>query len=85
MNDLITQSRANDTKSLKWEALEYLLIDSPSPAAVLAPKPTKGSEISEAKSDRGFAHPMLGRLLCPARLLSTYDEDARYVIPIYMQ
>ena len=32
-------------------------------------------EINNSKTDRGFAHPVLSRLLCPASEISSYDAD----------
>ena len=66
-------SRTNDTGSLKFDALTYML-DDPATQSVKPPI-RKG----DPKSARGWNHPLTARNLCPIVLLEEYDKDPQYV------
>jgi hypothetical protein len=68
----ISTSRASDANRLKVHTATYAPFD---------PEEKVTLNTGKSKADRGFNHPVLGRLLIPIDLLGEYDEDRdRYVI-----
>jgi len=78
MSDAALGARADDSSSLKWDALVYALrnptIDVLAPPIVKTP--------SGSKAERGFNHPVLASLLCPRYLLDSYTNDQK-LAPLY--
>ena len=64
---------AEDAASLKGKILNYLLLDK---MVSLEPAIKVGGN----KGDRGFAHPVMGRLLCPLK----YPATDKYVFILYL-
>jgi len=72
MDDHARQARSDDTKSLRYEAIQYLLTDT---TQSLDPRIATAS--NSPKRDRGYTHFVTARLLCPARLLMDFDLDPK--------
>jgi hypothetical protein len=66
-------ARADDTGGLKMKAAMYIPLN-PRQEACFPPITNEKS-----KSNRGFNHPMIARLLCPRKLLDQYDMNPEYV------
>jgi hypothetical protein len=69
MVDAAKGARSDDTGGLKMKVVLYIAFN-PKQDPCIPPITNKKS-----KSDRGFNHPMIARLLCPRRLLDQYDMD----------
>jgi hypothetical protein len=71
MTSAIGGARSDDCSSLKEVGLTYAALEAGTNALApsIAPKTTKAAT-------RGFHHPVLGRLLCPAKHLVDYDDDS---------
>ena len=63
----MSDQRSTDLGSIKHDGLSYLL---PNGSTFNPPIPK-----SEDKSNRGFNHPQLARMLCPLQKLESFDED----------
>ena len=62
-----------DANRLKTNAKDYAPLDPETEKIILSS--------GKSKMDRGFNHPVLGRLLLPVDLLGEYDENRyKYVI-----
>jgi hypothetical protein len=66
-------ARSDDTGGLKMKAALYIPLKAKLDTCI----PPITNE--KSKSDRGFNHPMISRLLCPQKLLDRYDKDPEYV------
>jgi hypothetical protein len=71
MSDAALGACADDSASLKWNALPYML-KNPT-VDVLTPPIVKTQ--SGSKVDRGFNHPTIAALLCPRHLLEDYTSN----------
>jgi len=60
------EQKSTDLGSVKHDGLPYLLPDG---SAFNPPIPK-----SEDKSNRGFNHPQLARMLCPAQKVKSFDK-----------
>jgi hypothetical protein len=69
MADAASEARSNDTGSLKHNAIAYIVAN-PS-VDILTPPIAR----SESKSDRGFNHPVIAKMLCPRDRLAEYNAD----------
>jgi hypothetical protein len=69
MVDAAKGARSDDTGGLKMKAVLYIPLN-PKQDPCIPPITNEKS-----KSDRGFNHPMIARLLCPRKLLDQYDMD----------
>jgi hypothetical protein len=69
MVDAAKGARSDDTGGLKMKAVLYIPLK-PKLDTCIPPITNEKS-----KSDRGFNHPMISRLLCPRKLLDQYDTD----------
>lgn len=69
MTKALGSARSDDASSLKEAGLAYIALDTPGLRIepIIPPK--------ASKSERGFTHPVLARLLCPMRLVSDFDTD----------
>ena len=67
MVDAFGSARATDTNSAHYEVPAFVPLD---PLVDVVQPP-----ITKNKSSRGFNHPVVGKLLCPLRLLPEYEED----------
>lgn len=65
------EARSNDSSSLKHDAMGYIM-KNPDAEALIPPIP-KG----KFKSDRGFNHPVIARMLCPMARLNDYDANPK--------
>jgi hypothetical protein len=65
-------ARQEDTGRLKRDIVDYLM---PRPSMQMVSPPIS----KDAKSRRGFNHPITARFLCPIRRIPTFDRDPRYV------
>lgn len=63
----LSNSRSTDANRLKVYTADYVPLDPEKEKVVLS--------IGRSKTDRGFNHPVLGRLLLPVDLLGEYDEN----------
>jgi hypothetical protein len=72
MTEKLSGARSDDCSSLRETILSYVAIDyeSKSLNPVIAPKSAKSG-------NRGFFHPVLGRLLCPAKYSNEFDLDPK--------
>jgi hypothetical protein len=61
-------TRSDDSGSLRYAALQYVMEDVKVPLAPTVPKQL-------TKADRGFNHSTLALMLCPRALLDEYNED----------
>ena len=59
--------RSADANRLKTNTADYAPLDPNVENVVLS--------VGRSKMDRGFNHPVLGRLLIPVNLLAEYNED----------
>jgi hypothetical protein len=69
MVDAAKGARSDDTGGLKMKAVLYIPLN-PKQDPCIPPITNEKS-----KSDRGFNHAMVARLLCPRKLLDQYDTD----------
>ncbi|KAI6015849.1 hypothetical protein BKA83DRAFT_45832, partial [Pisolithus microcarpus] len=77
----MSDQRSMDLGSVKHAGLAYIPFKM-NTTFTLDPPLSKG----EDKSDRGFNHPQIARLLCPRKKLHLFDEDeAGYVTMIALQ
>ena len=60
-------ARSTDANRLKTYTGHYVLLDTKSEKIILG--------TGHSKMDRGFNHPILGRLLLPINLLVDFDEN----------
>jgi hypothetical protein len=60
-------ARSTDTNRLKTHTADYVALDPMQEKVIL--------RTGRSKVDRGFNHPILGRLLLPVDLLGDYDEN----------
>ena len=67
MVDTFGTARASDTNSAHYEVATFIPLD---PLVDVVQPP-----ITSNKSAQGFNHPVVGKLLCPLRLLPEYEED----------
>jgi len=65
------EARSNDSSSLKHDAMGYIMKD-PDTEPLVPPIPR-----GKFKSDRGFNHPVIARMLCPMARLKELDADPR--------
>ncbi|KAG8220348.1 hypothetical protein J3R82DRAFT_3443, partial [Butyriboletus roseoflavus] len=63
----MSEQRSTDLGTLKHTVLTYVMLDH----KPLDPPISK----KEDKSDRGFNHPQIARMLCPCKKLDVFDED----------
>ena len=64
----MSEQRSTDLGSVKHTGLTYLLPN----FEPLNPPVGNGPN----KSDRGFSHPQIARLLCPRKKLQTFEDDS---------
>ena len=67
MIEAFGNARAQDTNSARYEVPTFVPLD---PLVDVVQPP-----ISRNKSARGFNHPVIGKLLCPLRLLPEFEAD----------
>jgi hypothetical protein len=67
MVEAFGSARATDTNSSRYEVPTFVPLD---PLVDVVQPP-----ITKDKCSRGFNHPVVGKLLCPLRLLPEYEED----------
>jgi len=67
MVEAFSNTRASDTNSAHYKVPAFVPLD---PLVDVVQPP-----ITSNKSARGFNHPVIGKLLCPLRLLPEYKED----------
>jgi hypothetical protein len=61
-------TRSDDSGSLRYAALQYVMEDTKQPLEPTIPK-------QPTKADRGFNHKVLAYMLCPRILLDEYNEN----------
>ena len=61
-------TRSDDSGSLRYAALQYVMEDTKLPLEPTIPK-------QSTKADRGFNHTTLAYMLCPRYLLEEYKEN----------
>ena len=71
MVEAFGNARASDTNSAHYETPTFIPLD---PLVDIVQPP-----ITSNKSTQGFNHPVVGKLLCPLRLLLEYEEDPMWV------
>ena len=67
MVEAFNNARSQDTNSARYELPTYVPLD---PLVDVVQPP-----ITSVKSARGFNHPVVGKLLCPLRLIPEYETD----------
>jgi len=67
MAEAFGKARAQDTNSARYDVPTFVPLD---PLVDVVQPP-----ITNDKSARGFNHPVVGKLLCPLRLLPEYEAD----------
>jgi hypothetical protein len=67
MVEAFGNARAQDTNSARYVVPSFVPVD---PLVDVVQPP-----ITDNKSARGFNHPVVGKLLCPLRLLPEYEAD----------
>jgi len=67
MVEAFRNARSQDTHSARCEVPKFVPLD---PLVDVVQPP-----ITDNKSARGFNHPVVGKLLCPLRLLPEYEAD----------
>lgn len=70
MTSAISAARSDDCGSLKDIGLTYAALE----AGMITLVPSITPRTSKSAT-RGWNHPVLGRLLCPAKYLTEFDED----------
>lgn len=75
MTSAIGGARSDDCGSLREIGLIYAALEAGANSLVpsIAPKTPKSAT-------RGWNHPVLGRLLCPAKYLAEFDEDSEGLV-----
>jgi hypothetical protein len=68
MAKAVGSTRSDDSGSLRYAALQYVMEDIKVPLEPTVPK-------QFTKADRGFNHSTLAHLLCPRALLDEYNEN----------
>ena len=76
MTAAMNSARTDDTGSLKGSIKDYIPINPLTDAAIILP-PTIG------KSNRGYHHQHLARLLCPLSRRDEFDEDPQLVLTLF--
>lgn len=69
IKDAAATARQTDTGHIRLKGIQYIL-PNPERDTLLPPIPESGY-----KSDRGFHHPVIAKLLCPARLIDEFVKD----------
>ena len=76
MSEASSQAHSNDSSNLKDDGLTWVMPDLRQQLEPAIPK-------SRSKSDRGFNHDVLARMLCPATKLDRLQNDPGYVTHYY--
>ena len=67
MVEAFSNARTHDTHSARYEVPAFVPLD---PLMDVVQPP-----MTSNKSARGFNHPVVGKLLCPLRLIPEYEEN----------
>ena len=70
MNQALGGARSDDCGSLREDGIAYVSLEI-SPTILTPAIPVK----SPKAANRGFHHPILGRLLCPIKYINEFDAD----------